>query len=129
MRSDIQDASLRIQQHTQLRTGNDIPGLSAAALQVCSRSRVLSSADVALPHGVQGAGEPDVRLVIQHVDKSDLRGTINAMVRLIEERGIAELQRVGVLSQEGGMRCGQTRYGDKSLILSRGAFTGNHCDS
>jgi hypothetical protein len=52
---------------------------------------------------------PDMRLVIQHLDKPDSRGTINAVMCLIEEYGVPELQRVGVLSQEGGMHRLQTR--------------------
>jgi hypothetical protein len=109
MRYAIQAALLRIQQHTQSRNTNDTQGLSASALQVCSKSKVLSYADDPLSDGTGRIAVPDMRLVIQHLDKPDFRGTINAMMRLIEEHGVLELQRVGVLSQEGGMHRSQTR--------------------
>ena len=69
-----------------------------------------------------------MRLVVQHIDKPDLRGTINAMMRLIEEHGLAELQRVGVLSQEGGMQCPSIRHGDVSLTCRSVDHAGDHCD-
>jgi hypothetical protein len=109
MRYAIQAALLRIQQHTQSRDTNDPQRLSASKLQVCSRSKVLSYAYDPLSDGTGRDAVPDMRLVIQHLDKPDLRGTINAMVRLIEKHGILELQRVGVLSQEGGMHRSRTR--------------------
>lgn len=127
MRSDVQNAALRIQQYDRLYNEKDTPGLGVTTFQVCRRSRVLPSADLSLP---QGTPAPDVRLAIQHIDTADLRGTINTMARLIEEHGIAELQRVGVLSQEGGMRRVQTRRGDVSLTCCcRVAITGDHCGS
>lgn len=104
MRSDVQAASLRIQHHARSYNEKDASGLGGATFQVCKRSRLVSSADVPAPWRAQGTVAPDVCLAIQHVGKPDLRGTINAMVRLIEEHGMTELQRVGVLSQEGGMR-------------------------
>jgi hypothetical protein len=109
MRHAIQAALLRIQQHTLSLNTNDPPGLSASPLQICSRSKALPYADVPVSNGTGRIAVPDMRLVIQHLDKPDFRGTINAMVRLIEEYGILELQRVGVLSQEGGMHRSQTR--------------------
>lgn len=108
MRSDVQAASLRIQQYAQLHNEKDISELGVTTFQVCTRSHVLPSAYFPLP---QGTFAPDVRLAIQHIDKADLRGTSNAMVCLIERHGLSELQRVGVLSQEGGMRRVQTRWG------------------
>jgi len=101
MRSAIQAASLRIQQHAQLHNGNDAPGLSATALQICSIPRPVASAGL---HVSNGSVVPDMRLAVQLIDKPDLRGTINAMVRLIEEHGVAELRRVGVRSQEGDLQ-------------------------
>jgi len=104
MRSAIQAASLRIQQHKQLHNGNDAPGLSATALQICSIPRAGSSAGGLVSHGTYGSVGSDMCLAVQLIDKPDLRGTVNAMVRLIEEHGVAELRRVGVRSQEGDLQ-------------------------
>jgi hypothetical protein len=108
MRSAIQAASLRIQQHAQLHNGNDAPGLSATALQICSIPRAGSSAGV---HVSDGSVGPDMYLAVQLINNPDLRGTINAMVRLIEEHGVAELRRVGVRSQEGDMQTPTNEHG------------------
>jgi hypothetical protein len=115
MRSAIQAALLRVQQHTQLRNGNGTPELSATALQVCSRSSVLSSAGVSVRDGTHGGVSPNTHLALQLIDKPNLRGTINALMRLIEQHGLEELQRFGVLSPEGSMQGLQTRRGDVSL--------------
>jgi hypothetical protein len=123
MRSAVQAASLRIHQYTQLQNANDVPGSSSTAPPICLRSRVLSSSN-----GKRGTGGPRMRLAVQHIDKPDLRGTINAMMRLLEEHGLVELQRVGVLSQEGGMQCSTTRRGNVSLTYRSVDFTGDCCD-
>lgn len=101
MRSAIQAASLRIQQHKQLHHGNDAPGLSATALQICSVPRAGSPEGGPVLDGTDESIGPDMCLAVQLIDKPDLRGTINAMVRLVEEHGAVELRRVGVRSQEG----------------------------
>lgn len=128
MRSAIQAALLRVQQHVQLHHGNDTPWLSATPLQVCSRSSVLSSAGVSVPDGTHGYISPDTQLALQLVDKPDPRGTINALACLIEQHGLEELQRVGVCSPEGGMQGLQTRRGDVLLTRCSGRLTGTYCD-
>ena len=104
MRNAIQAASLRIQQHAEYHNGNDTPDLRATALQVCAKSSVLASADVPVPKEEDRYVLPDTRLAVQLVHKPNLRGIINALMRLIEQHGLRELQRVGVLSLEGGMQ-------------------------
>jgi len=104
MRSAIQAALARIQQHTQFHNGNNTPELRATALQVCTISSVLASADVPVPKEEDRYALPDTRLAVQLIDKPSLRGIINAIVRLIEQHGLMELQRVGVCSPEGGMQ-------------------------
>jgi hypothetical protein len=79
--------------------------------------------------GTDKIAVPDMRLVMQYLDKPNLRGNINAMARLIEEHGAHELQRVGVLIQEGGMRHLHTKHRDTLLTRCSVGLTRNCYDS
>lgn len=103
MRSDVQAASLRIQHHARSYNEKDASGLGGATFQVC-KGHASCLLQMFLHHGEHRGLSRPTCVLRYSVGKPDLRGTINAMVRLIEGHGIAELQRVGVLSQEGGMR-------------------------
>lgn len=43
-----------------------------------------------------------MNLMIQFHDSTDLRGVVNAMMRLIERHGVEQLQRVGISSHGSG---------------------------
>jgi hypothetical protein len=112
MRDAVQAASRRIKWHIKQSNADGAPESSATPVQIYPRSRLLSFAnvstttlcqDISVLDGPDEVAVPDIRVVMQYLDKPNLRGKINAMARLIEEHGAYELQRIGVLSQEGGM--------------------------
>lgn len=52
-----------------------------------------------LPSWTHEVSNGNMNFLIQFHDPSDLRGAVNAMMRLIEVHGLPELQRVGIFSQ------------------------------
>lgn len=103
MRDAVQTASLRIQQHIQQGSAEDAALLSATSYPVSLRSGVLASTDVQTQISGQDATFPEISLAVQRLKNPDIRGTINIMARLIEQHGLLELQRVGIVSQGKGV--------------------------
>ncbi|GAB1729802.1 hypothetical protein NU195Hw_Modified_184t1 [Hortaea werneckii] len=98
MRSDIQAALLNIKQHIQQCDSSEAPKPIATLYPPCLRSNVLSCAIVPLSSAGQDI-VPEMAFLVQYLHNSSIRGIINVMSRLIEEHGIPELQRIGILSQ------------------------------
>lgn len=103
MRDAVQTASLRIQQHIQQGCAEKAALLSATSYPVSLRSGVLASSGFQTQISGQDATFPKLRLVVQHLGNPGIRGTVNAMVCLIEQHGLCELQRVGIVSQGKGV--------------------------
>lgn len=59
----------------------------------------LSGTRSTLPSWTHEVGNGSMNLIIQFHDPSDMRGAVNAMIRLIEAHGLEKLQRVGIASQ------------------------------
>lgn len=113
MRDAVQAALLRVQRYAQQGSAEDAARLSAKSYPRSLRSGILASTGYLSKAAGQDGALPDMRLAVQHLENPNLRGTVNAMACLIEQHGLCELQRVGVVSRGKGV------YGQEILAVAK----------
>lgn len=103
MRDAVQAALLRLQQHVLQGDAGDAVRLSADSYPMSLRSEILASTDYPSKAAGYDGSLPEMLLAVQHLEHPDLRGTVNAMICLVEQHELCKLQRVGIVSQEKGV--------------------------